>query len=111
MKWLLYLFAGFLLVLPCLPCNATEACCTDEMEQTAADQDCDHRSEKDAAEDHSHKCPCCPSFSCNTCHSIVAFPVMTIIAYHFRERTAINYFYKEDKLSQFSSAIWQPPQL
>jgi hypothetical protein len=110
MKWFLYLFAYMLLALPCLPCSATEACCAEETNHAAASQDQHHQTD-DAHQDHDKKCSCCSSFACNTCHSMIAFPGIAIINHRLPLRSTINHCYKADKLSQFSSPIWQPPQL
>jgi hypothetical protein len=105
MKWLLILFATYMLVLPCIPCNAAEVCCVEESSCPADEHSCP----EDAEHQHAATCPCCPSFSCNTCHSIVVSglvledPVIPVRSFH-------NIPFADKPLAHFSAIIWQPPK-
>lgn len=121
MKWLLILFATYMLLLPCIPCNAAEVCCVEETTCAGEEKSCpaDEHSCPEGAEapaeekehhEHSPICPCCPSFSCNTCHSLV-------ISQHFLlEEPGIpilnfdNVLFADEALAYFSAIIWQPPR-
>ena len=168
MKWLLVLFATYMLVLPCIPCNAAEVCCTEgdacaaeeaERPCTAGEPGCreaekfcpadehpcreeehscpadehpcreeehscsidehpcpekepDQQSCPDESGDqheHSATCPCCPSFSCNTCHSIIVSSLVLvdlIIPAHSFD----NISFADKPLANFPAIIWQPPR-
>jgi len=142
MKWLLLLFAAYMLVLPCIPCNAAEVCCTEEDEICASAVSCSegeypcseeedscpekehscpdekHVSseekhpcpeEEPGQHEHSSTCPCCPSFLCNTCHSIIVSdlvlegPIIPFLSFG-------NIPFADEILSNFSTIIWQPPK-
>ncbi|WP_143197291.1 hypothetical protein [Chitinophaga niabensis] len=133
MKWLLVLFATYMLALPCIPCNAAEVCCLKEDVCAAEEQDCHEDERPCSTEDscteeacshhehscpegtpdkheHSATCPCCPSFSCNTCHSIIVSslvledPIISACSFD-------NISFAEKPLANFSAIIWQPPKV
>jgi hypothetical protein len=118
MKWLLILFATYMLMLPCIPCNAAEVCCKEEIscqddegacpEETPGEQSCPD--ESGDQHEHSATCPCCPSFSCNTCHSIIVSSLVLedlIIPAHSFD----NISFADKPLANFSAIIWQPPKV
>lgn len=154
MKWMLVLFATYMLALPCIPCNAAEVCCEKDEACVVEDADCATNEKPCASEEHSfamgepvcktnefpcaaeehsrpeevcnhhedpcseestdeHEhsatCPCCPSFSCNTCHSIVVASLVLedfIIPAHSFD----NIPFTDKPLAHFPAIIWQPPK-
>lgn len=111
MKWLLYILASLMLILPCLPCKAAEACCTetaaclDEQDEHAQEPTNDHQQE-----DHSPVCPCCPFFACNSCHCIIASYDIIALPLAPVALAAMSRRYTETFLSFYAPAVWQPPK-
>ena len=65
MKWLVYLFSFYVLLLSGIPCSADDNCCADEIT-------CATEPGKPAHDpDHKPACPCSPFFACGACHGIV----------------------------------------
>ncbi len=104
MKWLLYLFSFYILLLAATPCSADEGC-TDEICNVSNSHD-----EDPGKSDHPPVCPCSPFFACASCHGvivqengfefIVACPCQTTVCTNYIERL----------LPHYPQAIWQPPK-
>ncbi|TWI84427.1 DUF6660 family protein [Chitinophaga japonensis] len=104
MKWLLYLFSFYVLLLSGIPCDADEHCCADEITCTTEPAKPAHDP------DHKPACPCSPFFACGACHAIVV-PDHTIeFLKPLRPVAAPQSDYKVHPPADFSPSIWQPPR-
>ena len=103
MKWFVYLFSVYILVLTGFICEADADCCVNEIEQ--------HHSHNESGEqDHKPVCPCSPFFACGGCHAIVATVTVLDISIDRPLSTGLTFFYAGSKLADFSVPVWQPPQ-
>lgn len=102
MKWFIYFLSFYILVLSNIPCNAGDDCCEDEVATT---------SKKPASDsDHKQHSPCAPFLACGNYHG-VTIPDNSIEFLKEEIQTAkLQYFYKEQSLPHYSTAIWQPPK-
>lgn len=105
MKWLMILFSLYVLALSAVPCCGDDLCCEDEiMLQQGNEGDKDH--------DHNRpEPPCSPFFSCSTCHGAVISQVTPAITPQFVISKKLRFQYTEHFLSEYATAIWQPPQV
>ncbi|WP_425430498.1 DUF6660 family protein [Chitinophaga niastensis] len=104
MKWVVYIFSFYVLVLSGIPCNADDGCCTDEISATTTS----NRESGNA--DHKPACPCSPFFACSACHGVV-IPDNRIEFFKALPPVAkLHFFYSKQSLSDFPAAIWQPPK-
>ncbi|RXK80436.1 DUF6660 family protein [Filimonas effusa] len=106
MKWLVFLFSLYVLVLSGIPCSADDDCCIEESRSLTSSQH-----EKSSDSDHKPMSPCSPFFACGACHGIT-LPVLTVICAPeyvpvLVEKTS---FYQEYIKFDFHSNIWQPPK-
>ncbi|WP_147313929.1 hypothetical protein [Deminuibacter soli] len=105
MKWLLYLFSLYVLVLSGIPCSADDDCCMEEMGVHAAS------GKAPVSAGHKPCAPCSPFFACGACHG-VTIPDNTVswltvpVAFAVEQRSC----YIAPALADFSPAIWQPPK-
>jgi hypothetical protein len=107
MKWLLYLFALYILILPCIPCNANDLCCADKANSIATpNQQRDHSDQSD----HHPVCPCCPFLACNTFHGIVLPDTNIEFDKAILALSVLRSNYTTHLPYNFPSAIWQPPK-
>ncbi|WP_371729837.1 DUF6660 family protein [Chitinophaga sp. SYP-B3965] len=104
MKWLVYIFSFYIMLLSGVPCNADNECCTDEICDTATP---DHET-KD--KDHKPACPCSPFTTCGACHAITVpdTQIELIHVLYADKKTFCNY--TVTLLSDFPPSIWQPPK-
>src|SRR5438105_3808871 len=98
MKWLVYLFSLYVLLLSGVPCNADDDCCAGEINTTG------HAKPKPAA-------PCSPFFACCSCHSIVVPDTHIGLPADAPVLSPLCSFYTEPSLPDFPSSVWQPPKL
>jgi hypothetical protein len=104
MKWFVYLFSLYILILSGIPCNADDDCCIDEISVTSIPN------KQTGDTDHKPVCPCSPFFACNTCHGVVV-PNNSIEFLRVSLPVAKQqYNYIEQPLLDFPSSIWQPPK-
>lgn len=104
MRWMVCFFSLYVLILSCIPCDADNDCCIDEI-TTAS-------SSPNNSPDDQHKpaCPCSPFFACSTCH-IVLVPSYEITLFKASAPVSkLDFFYRENDLRDFPPAIWQPPR-
>ncbi|SEM05248.1 hypothetical protein SAMN04488505_103244 [Chitinophaga rupis] len=104
MKFLVYLFSLYVLLLSGVPCDTDSDCCADEIAQTSSNR---------TAKDHDHRpaCPCSPFFACGACHSIVIPTVQIKLPGQLPTVENLYFFYITPSLPDFPASIWQPPQL
>jgi hypothetical protein len=103
MKWFVYLFSFFILLLSVIPCNAEDDCCKDEINNTTVPN-------KQGEADHKPVCPCSPFFACSTCLGVVVPSIYTIVPEITVPVTNLQYFYSDQPLCDYPPSIWQPPQ-
>src|SRR5688572_22230516 len=105
MKWFVYLFSFYLLLLSGIPCNADDDCCANEIRKTTT-------SNKQTSGDSDHKPtnPCSPFFACGSCN--VAIVPDNVIAFSNKLSLLVKqyFLYKEQSLLDFPPSIWQPPK-
>jgi len=106
MKLLFCLFSLYILVLSGIPCRADDDCCMEEIVSNAA-----HPQPAKKAGSPEYPGPCSPFFACGACHGfVIPKPVIPVPAEQpVPEKEQV--IYKVQSLSDFSSSIWQPPQL
>jgi len=104
MKWFVYLFACYILLLSGIPCNAADECCASEINNTTA-----ANGQKDKS-DHQPTSPCSPFFTCNNCHGVVLPDIKIEFTGHLLPRPRLSFQYTEQRLADYPSTIWQPPQ-
>ena len=105
MKWLMIIFSLYVLTLSAIPCCGDDNCCEDELVLVEEGQHRDH-------DNHNKpELPCSPFFSCNTCHGVVVPEIDSDNLNEIRVPRSVFAAYKEKSLPEFSSAVWQPPQL
>jgi hypothetical protein len=100
MKWFVYFFASFILVLSGIPCSAGDDCCKDECETGATSHQNDHKPMS----------PCAPFFACGAYHGVTIPDNNIEFLKTVPPVTELEFFYKEALLPDFSPAIWQPPK-
>ncbi|ANH83117.1 hypothetical protein A8C56_20940 [Niabella ginsenosidivorans] len=104
MKWFVYLFAFYVLLLSGIPCKADDGCCMEEITQM-------YPMKKQAPDTAPRPaCPCSPFFACGACHGV------TLPRYHIEfscplpANTQLHAVYTEQFLFYFLPSIWQPPK-
>jgi len=106
MKMLLCLFSLYILTLAGIPCRADDGCCMEEIAVNAA---CSQPTKKTGHSEYPR--PCSPFFACGACHGfIVPNPILPIPTQLPVQRQQQD-IYEGQSLRDFSSSIWQPPQL
>jgi hypothetical protein len=95
MKWFVYIFSFYILVLSDIPCSAGDDCCNDEQ--------ANHSDDKPTS-------PCAPFFACGTYHGVTIPDIFTELPKEVPPTITLQYFYKEQALPHFSTSIWQPPK-
>jgi hypothetical protein len=105
MKWFVYLFSLYILLLSGVPCNANDDCCMDEIAQTTASN------KQTGNSDHKPVCPCSPFFACGACHGAVVPNIIIEFSKNLPPVTRLQYFYTVQPLFNFPSSIWQPPKM
>ncbi|WP_120516427.1 DUF6660 family protein [Chitinophaga barathri] len=104
MKWLMILFSLYVLTLSAVPCCGDDFCCEDEIAMQhggAGEEDHDHNRPEP---------PCSPFFSCSTCHGAVIPQFTLALTPQPAISKNIQFEYIEHFLSEYATAIWQPPQ-
>lgn len=104
MKWFVYLFSLYVLVLSGIHCDADDDCCSDGITHTTASHD------QDAPKDHKPVSPCSPFFACGVCHGVVIPEPYTIKPVALMSDKELHSNYIEPQLGDFFPAIWQPPK-
>lgn len=104
MKWPVYLFAFYVLLLSGIPCSANDDCCNDEVVTTATNK-------TPAGNDHKTPRPCSPLFACNACHGVVVPNTIFDVLPQFSPALQLPFAYVEKSLPDFPATIWQPPQI
>ncbi|RPD38296.1 DUF6660 family protein [Chitinophaga barathri] len=105
MKWLMILFSLYILALSAVPCCGDDFCCEDEV-MAFETGEAGH-------EEHDHNkpdAPCSPFFSCNTCHGVVVPDIDPAVTPGLTTEKSLRFYYTEHFLSEYATAIWQPPQ-
>jgi|UniRef100_F4C0Z2 hypothetical protein len=104
MKWLVYLFSIYVLVLSAVPCGAEDNCCIDETYSLA-------EREKPAEErNHRSVCPCSPFFSCGVCSGAVLPNAIMAVSKELSPILQQPFSYQEYPLLELPRTIWQPPK-
>ncbi|MEH6308732.1 MULTISPECIES: DUF6660 family protein [Olivibacter] len=104
MKWLVYLFSIYVLVLSAVPCGAEDNCCIDETYSLA-------EREKPAEErDHRSICPCSPFFACGVCSGAVLPNAIMAVIKELSPILQQPFSYQEYPLLELPRTIWQPPK-
>ena len=97
MKWLIMIFALYILALSASPC-CDKDCCDDGTTQSSSKAP------------NKQEAPCSPFFTCNTCHGFI-IPETTIALTKPAVTPSIKCsFVINDDLSDFVAVAWQPPQ-
>lgn len=104
MKWFVYLFSLYILLLSGIPCEANDDCCMDEIDQTTSQKKQKETSDKS-------DCPCSPFFACNACHGAEVPNTLFEFSKTVPPVTKPKYYNKVQPLFDFSSSIWQPPKM
>jgi hypothetical protein len=94
MKWLVYLFSLYILLLSGTPCDADDDCCSNPMEQR----------------DHKPVSPCSPFFACGAIHAVEVPEAYTVKPTPIRPVAKLHAAYIPPQLSDFFPSIWQPPK-
>jgi hypothetical protein len=104
MRWFVYIFSLYLLILSGLTCNAAGDCCKDEIpaETSAGHQDDD---------DHRPVSLCSPFFACGTCHSVLTPELSFDFPQPFTLTRKLHFFYGEISFTDLTLSFWQPPQI
>jgi hypothetical protein len=105
MKWLLYLFSLYILVLSGIPCRADDDCCIEETFANAA-----HPQPEKTGQHPSYPSPCSPFFACGANHGVVIPDLRIQLVQPFHLQAKLPFFYTERSLAAFVSSIWQPPK-
>ncbi|TWI82590.1 hypothetical protein LX66_5164 [Chitinophaga japonensis] len=104
MKWLMIILSLYVLTLSAIPCCGDGYCCEDEVTMAGGEHN-DH-------DDHNKpELPCSPFFSCNTCHGVVVPGIESANLKEVPLLESIYFDYIDQPLPEFSTSIWQPPQL
>lgn len=94
MKWLVYLFALYVLILGGIPCDADDECCSNT-EQT---------------DPHKPVSPCSPFFACGAIHAIVVPDTYIVKLVCILPDATLHSDYVTPQLQDRAPAIWQPPR-
>jgi len=103
MKWFVYVFSLYLLILSGFTCNAAGDCCKEDLNTEAS------QGHKD--DDHKPVSPCIPFLACGACHSVIATQISFEFEYTFISNRKLQFPYLEPSLKTSISSIWQPPQI
>ncbi|WP_366935571.1 DUF6660 family protein [Chitinophaga sp.] len=105
MKWFVYLFSFYVLLLSGIPCNADDDCNVDEIVLTTTSGN--------TRQDNDHKpiCPCSPFFACGTCHGVIVPDFNFELPKALSPIAKLRYFYTTPPLLDFPPSIWQPPKI
>jgi hypothetical protein len=104
MKWFVYIFSLYILVLSDIPCNAGDDCCKDEVAMTTTSN------EQPSNSDHKHSSPCAPFLACGNYHGVTIPDNFIEFLKEVPQAIKLQHFYKEQPLPHFSTSIWQPPK-
>lgn len=104
MKWLVYLFSLYVLLLSGIPCDADDDCCRSFTEQTS------HHPESETGKNHKPVSPCSPFFACGAVHAVVVPEAYVVKPLLLPPVAKLHSDYKEPQLRDFSPVIWQPPK-
>jgi hypothetical protein len=102
MKFLVFIFSIYILLLPAIPCADSVNCEQIENSKTQHDQENNHEEK-----------PCNPFCFCNCCGSIIFSYIDKIhsediqTSYFSKEQKAANQYFIANKML---NAIWQPPR-
>lgn len=104
MRWLIYLFSVYILVLSGIPCKAADNCCADEIALTHPSQDQDTGDQKRPS-------PCAPFFTCGAYHGVVVpdGPAHVMVSVPAPRITYPSY--ADGLLHRHHVAVWQPPKM
>ncbi len=107
MKRLLYLFPLYILLLSGIPCKASDGCCAEEVDATAAQTAAQHKND---FPDEKPALPCSPFFACGACHGFI-IPEITLLVLKplLHDRKQMPPFI-DHYLGDFSPSTWQPPR-
>jgi len=104
MKWLIFIFSLYTVLLSGIPCDADDECCSDLIEQTV------NHNEPDSQKDHKPVSPCSPFFACGAVHAIVIPESCNVKLEEILPLEQLHTRYISPQLPGFSSSIWQPPK-
>ncbi|MET3879322.1 hypothetical protein [Chitinophaga sp. OAE865] len=104
MKWLVYLFSLYVLLLSGVPCDADDDCCSDFTTQTS------HHPGSETGKNHKPVSPCSPFFACGAVHAIVVPEAYRVKPLPLQPLAELHSNYTAPQLGDFSPAIWQPPK-
>jgi hypothetical protein len=105
MKWLLVLFSLYIVTLSGIPCDCREDAfiCEATTSANSHDHDTDHQKQD---------CPCSPFFACSSSHGVVVPEgIIKIAKPVYSKEPQVFHSYKENIISQYAFAIFQPPRL
>jgi hypothetical protein len=94
-KWFIYIFSFYILVLSNIPCSAGDDCCDDEQTTHA---------------DNKPTPPCAPLFACGTYHGVTIPDNFIPFPKQIPPVIKLQYFYTAQPLPDFPPSIWQPPK-
>ncbi|WP_420149121.1 DUF6660 family protein [Spirosoma sp.] len=109
MKWTIYIFSFWLLLLTGLPCPDADC---HAHENVTTSTSASHSAEQD--HEHGHKAPCSPFCHCTTC---VGFSIPRLFHYVAPSATSTRiasdqlFTYQSPSHADVAQAIWQPPKL
>ncbi|NLR78388.1 hypothetical protein [Chitinophaga eiseniae] len=103
MKWLVYLFSLYVLLLTGVPCEADDDCCSNFTALT------EHQ-ESGTGKNHKPVSPCSPFFACGAIHAIVVPEPYRAKPLLLQPVTNTHSDYIEPALRDFPPSIWQPPK-
>jgi hypothetical protein len=104
MKWLIMLFAIYVVILSGIPCDCQEdnfICKTTAL-----------AGEHPPADHQKPDCPCSPFFACSTCHGVVVPDGnIKITRPVYTQQQQIFHPYKENAVAQYPLPVFQPPRM
>jgi hypothetical protein len=104
MKWLVYLFSLYILLLTAVPCSGSSDCCSDVASEAPNSEP------SGAANDHKPVSACSPFFACGSCHAVV----ITENKIEWHNNSSVDQQVAKRNKSQllfdYTPVIWQPPR-